>query len=76
MKNGIKYILNQLLASILDNMGNVEIRTFSDNDEFHGYQEWYLNDELWLRVVYKHDEPKGYEEKHENKWSETCYYIK
>jgi hypothetical protein len=57
-------------------MGNVEIRTFSNNDEFHGYQEWYEDNKLWLRGTARNGEPKGYEETHENKWSETCYYIK
>jgi hypothetical protein len=44
------------------------------NHYFHGYQEWYLNDELWLRVVYKHDEPVGYEDDHRKKIAN--FYIR
>ena len=47
-----------------------EIKNYNNKQELHGYQEWYYgNDDLWIRGTAKHDEPIGYEEIHEHKWS-------
>ena len=37
-----------------------DIRNRNSKDELHGYQEWYEDDELWLRSNYKNSEPIGY----------------
>ena len=44
------------------------------NGDFHGYQEWYYDNSLWLRCNYVHDEPKGYEDDHHKET--TTYYIR
>ena len=51
-----------------------EIENKNKKGQHHGYQQWYLFNWLWLRVVYKHDEPIGYEEDHNKKI--TNYYIR
>jgi hypothetical protein len=54
-----------------------EIKNYNNKQELHGYQEWYYgNDDLWIRGTAKHDEPIGYEEIHEHKWSQTTFYIR
>ena len=50
-----------------------EIENKNSKGEHHGYQEWYLDNKLWLRVVYKNSEPIGYEDDQRKK--ETNYYI-
>lgn len=51
-----------------------EIQNKNNQGDFHGYQEWYYLDKLWLRVVYKHDEPVGYEDDQHKKI--TNFYIR
>jgi hypothetical protein len=41
--------------------------------EYHGYQQWYWDNDLWVRCTYKHGNDIGYEENHRNE--ETNYYI-
>lgn len=53
---------------------NKNINNKKYNGDFHGYQEWYYGDKLWLRVMYKHDEPIGYEDDHHKNIS--TFYIR
>jgi hypothetical protein len=41
-------------------MKNKNIRNYNHNGEYHGYQEFYENNELWLRSYYKNGIPIGY----------------
>ena len=57
---------------------NKEIYNKNDKNQFHGYQEWYGNNEVWLRCKYKNGQPVGYYENHLNDWNpkSTRYFIK
>jgi hypothetical protein len=46
---------------------------FNKNGKFHGYQEWYSLDDIWLRGVFKNDDEIGYLEDHIT--NETIFYI-
>lgn len=39
-----------------------DIRTKNEKGHEHGYQEWYIDNELWYRGNYKHGEEIGYAE--------------
>ena len=51
-----------------------DIENINDKGEYHGYQEWYYNNELGLRGYYKNNKSIGYIEWHDN--AVTTYYIK
>ena len=54
-------------------MNDIEPR--NENDEFHGYQEWYLNDgTVGARSMYKNGEEVGYDEWHSAE--ETSFFIR
>lgn len=42
--------------------------------QLHGYQEWYLDNKLWVRGIIKHGDRIGYYERHN--WEETNFYIR
>ena len=46
------------------------------NGQFHGYNEWYYDDDirLWMRCNYKHGREIGYEEWHDAR--KTTFYIR
>jgi len=52
---------------------NKDIDPKNDKGQFHGYQEWYWFDNLWLRIVMKNNMDVGYEENHHNR--KTIYHI-
>ena len=43
------------------------------NGKYHGYQEWYSLDDIWVRGVFKNDDEIGYLEDHIT--NETIFYI-
>jgi hypothetical protein len=43
---------------------NKNIKTNDSKGEFHGYQEWYKDDKLWVRANAKHGRGFGYQEWH------------
>ena len=51
-----------------------EIEPKDSNGDWHGYQEWYTNGDLWLRCNYKHGRKIGYRENHRH--TTTYFYIK
>ena len=55
-------------------MKEKDIKNYNDKGLWHGYQERYSSDKLYLRAIYKHGQEIGYEEWHGI--SETNYYIK
>ncbi len=44
------------------------------NGKYHGYQEWYSLDDIWVRGVFKNDDEIGYLEDHIT--NETIFYIR
>lgn len=54
-------------------MKNKNIRNYNEKEELHGYQEWHVNGNLYIRVKCKHNLRIGYEEWH-NK--QTNFYIR
>jgi hypothetical protein len=54
-----------------------DIKNIDSNKILHGYQEWYRDKELKLRVVMKHGLEIGYEEWYKKYGpSEINFYIK
>ena len=51
-----------------------DIINFNSKEQYHGYQERYLNDKLYYRFNFKNGERYGYGEYHYNK--KTRYYIR
>jgi len=51
-----------------------DIRNLNNEGEFHGYQELYVYNLIYVRGNFKNDEEIGYQEWHTIK--ETEYYIK
>jgi len=41
-----------------------EIHPINSNSEFHGYQEWYSDNKLWIRGNQKNGQHVGYRERH------------
>jgi len=52
---------------------NIESKNL--NGQYHGYQEWYLNNKIIVRGNCKNDKPIGYMESH-NYNKETTYHIR
>ena len=52
---------------------NKEIESRDINGDWHGYNEWYHENKLWIRSLYKHRNPMGYHENHYVK--HTRFYI-
>ncbi len=50
------------------------ITNSNEKGQDHGYQEFYVNNKLLLRVCCKNNQAIGYEEQHYFK--ETTYYIR
>jgi len=53
---------------------NKDIENKNNKGEYHGYQEWYIKDELSYRAIWKNNIIIGYEEWHGFK--QANYYIK
>lgn len=51
-----------------------DIEPKNSKGDFHGYQEWYYNNRLWVRCNYDRDEPIGYEDDHHKYMAN--YYIR
>ena len=51
-----------------------DIENRNDKGQYHGYQEWYGNNELWHRGKYKNGQAVGYYENHT--FEQTNFYIK
>jgi len=51
-----------------------DIRNYNDKREFHGYQEWYSNGNLWMRTYFKNNKIIGYQESHTH--LATRYFIR
>lgn len=50
------------------------IESFDSNMDWHGYNEWWYNDILGIRVTMKHNKEIGYEEWHAK--PVTNFYIR
>ena len=53
---------------------NKDIINKNDKRQWHGYQEWYVNNKLWFRCNYKNDKINGYIEWYGIK--QTKFYIR
>ena len=61
-----------------------DIDPINTNGEFHGYQEWYSNNKLWVRGNQKNGLHVGYRERHKtntitgfiSRDSTTEYFIR
>ena len=55
-----------------------DIEPCNDKGQWHGYQEWYEDGKLSIRVIYKHGLEIGYEEYHNTYYSQsmTNSYIR
>ena len=42
----------------------IHIEPIDSNGNWHGYQEWYIDDRLWMRGISKHGLGTGYFEWH------------
>ena len=51
-----------------------EIENKNDKGQYHGYQEWYLSNRIYIRSTFKNGLEIGYGEWHYDK--ETIFYIK
>ena len=47
-------------------MNNIkkDIEPTDKNGKYHGYQQWYSLDDIWLRCISKHGKVIGYKETH------------
>ena len=51
-----------------------EIVNFNSKEQYHGYQQWYWDNTLVVRLNYKNGNEIGYEELHVLK--KTIFYIR